>query len=373
MDKAQKLAQELLIIDTHIDVPHRLEQNPEDISQSTTGDLDYPRAIAGGLDAFFIVAYIPPDKEAEGTAKAYADATLDAVEDIVCRHPDRFELAYSPDDVRAEAGDGRGTFLLAIENAAPIEGSLANLRHYWNRGVRYITLCHGKCNHVCDSSYDSRRKWRGLSPFGRELVAEMNRIGMMIDVSHLSDESFYAVLEHSRTPVIASHSSCRHFTPGMERNMDDDMIKALAAKGGIIQICFGSMFINADVARRSRARSEAIEAYHAEHQDEDKQTRDAWATNYKQTHPVGSATVAEVVDHIDHVAALVGIDHVGLGSDFDGVGDDLPVGLEDVSCYPNLIGELLKRGWSEEDIRKICGENFLRVWTQILAAAEPTP
>ncbi|MBE0537292.1 MAG: dipeptidase [Phycisphaerae bacterium] len=369
LDNAKILARQTLIMDTHIDVPYRLNDKMDDVARGTSGDFDYPRAVKGGLDAFFIVAYVPPEMEQDGTARAFTEKTLDDIQQVVRRHPDKFALARSPEEVRAQFGDGRVSFILAIENGAPVEGDLTNVEHFFRRGVRYITLAHGKCNHICDSSYDNERKWHGLSPFGRELVAEMNRLGMMIDVSHLSDESFYDVLKHSRTPVIASHSSCRHFTPGMERNMDDAMIKAMAEKGGIIHINFGAMFLNPEVARKSKERWDAIDAYLAEHKLEG-EARQKWVAEYKKAHPVGSATVADVANHIDHVVALVGIDHVGLGSDFDGVGDQVPVGLEDVSCYPNLIYELLRRGYSEADIRKICGENFLRVWSQILLAAQ---
>ncbi len=367
--KAESLAKATLIVDTHIDVPYRLQGDMADVAHGTSSDFDYCRAVKGGLDAFFIVVYVPPEKEDEGTAGVFADETIDEIEEVVRLHPDKFALARGPEEVREQFGDGRVTFIVAIENGAPIEGDTANVQRYFDRGVRYITLAHGKCNHICDSSYDSERKWRGLSPFGRELVAEMNRVGMMIDVSHVSDEAFYEVIETSKAPVIASHSSCRHFTPGMERNMDDAMIKALAERGGIIQISFGAMFVNTEVARKSRERWDAIEAYTAEHKLEG-EARAQWVAAYRKANPVGKATVSDVADHIDHVVGLVGVDHVGLGSDFDGVGDQVPVGLEDVGRYPNLIYELLKRGYSEGDIRKICGENFLRVWGRILAAAE---
>jgi len=257
---------------------------------------------------------------------------------------------------------------MAIENGAPIEGDLDNLRHFYDRGVRYITLVHSKCNHICDSSYDKERKWHGLSPFGRELVAEMNRTGMIIDVSHVSDEAFYQVVELSKAPVVATHSSCRHFTPGWERNMDDKMIKRLAEKGGIIQITFGGMFVNTQVHRKNQQAWEVMDAYIARHNLQD-EAMDKYVARYRKAHPIGKANVADVAEHIDHAVKLVGIDHVGLGSDFDGVGDQVPVGLEDVSCYPNLIYELLKKGYTEADIAKICAANFLRVWSAIQSSA----
>jgi membrane dipeptidase len=190
----------------------------------------------------------------------------------------------------------------------------------------------------------------------------MNRLGIMIDVSHLSDESFYDVVEVSRAPVIASHSSCRHFTPGWERNMDDKMIRLLAEKGGVIQINFGSMFLTQEY----RKASSQVEAYLDEKGVEwDSPEATALIAEFREAVPAPEVTVMDVVAHIEHVVNLVGIDHIGLGSDYDGVGGELPVGLEDVSCYPNLIQELLKKDYSKEDVRKICSENLLRVWSQV--------
>lgn len=345
--KADELAHELLLIDTHQDTPYRLAKHPDDVSIRTTeGQFDYPRAKEGGLDALFMAVYVPPEREEEGNARQFADDTIDLIERLTQEHPQQFVLARSPADIKSQFGQGPLSVAIGMENGAPIEGDLANLHHFYDRGVRYITLCHSKCNHICDSSYDTERQWHGLSPFGKRLIAEMNRIGMMIDVSHISDEAFYQVIEYSRTPVVATHSSCRHFTPGWERNMDDDMIRLLAEHGGLIQITFGSIFVSPEVHRRYRDNHERGEK-----------------------NPLGQATVADVADHIDHAVSLVGIDHVGLGSDFDGVGN-LPEGLTDVSGYPNLIYELLKRGYTEEQLGKICSGNLLRVWSVIQDAAD---
>ncbi len=363
-DRANELAHKYMIVDTHMDVPHQLEKKMEDISQETSGDFDYPRAVTGGLDVVFMAVYVAPKYEEDGGAKAYADETIDMVEGIVKEHSDKFAMAGSPEDAGGQFGKGKVAVVLGMENGAPIEGDLNNLRHFYDRGIRYITLCHSKCNHICDSSYDKETKWQGLSPFGRELVAEMNRTGMIIDVSHVSDEAFYQIMELSKAPVVATHSSCRHFTPGWERNMDDKMIKLLAEKGGIIQITFGGMFVNTEVHSKYQRRWEVMDAYIARHNLEG-EARDNYVAEYKKAHSIGKANVADVAEHIDHAVKLVGIDHVGLGSDFDGVGDDLPVGLEDVSCYPNLIYELLKKGYTEDDIAKICAANFLRVWSAI--------
>jgi membrane dipeptidase len=198
----------------------------------------------------------------------------------------------------------------------------------------------------------------------------MNRLGIMVDVSHVSDDAFWDVLDTSTAPVIASHSSCRHFTPGWERNMSDDMIRALAGKGGVIQINFGSGFLDADVRKKRDARRAEIEAMLRKRGiGEDDPEAMPLVAAYEAEHPSPVASVRTVADHIDHVVQLVGVDHVGLGSDFDGVGDSLPDRLEDVSMYPNLIAELLDRGYAEPDIEKICSKNVLRVWRAVAATA----
>jgi len=227
---------------------------------------------------------------------------------------------------------------------------------------------HGKCNHISDSSFDPERKWNGLSSFGQEVVAEMNRIGMMIDVSHASDEAFYQILELSEAPVVATHSACRHFTPGRERNMDDEMIRQLADKGGTIQIAFGASFINKRASLRSTHRKRQI-LEHFRTADLDPDEQEVYADQYVLANPLPVADIFDVVAHVDRVVDLVGIEHVGLGSDFDGVWGELPADLRDVSCYPNLINELLKSGYTDEDVKKICSENILRVWSAVLETA----
>jgi len=253
-----------------------------------------------------------------------------------------------------------------MENGAPIENDLANVAYFHRRGIRYITLTHAKNNQICDSSYEKEGTWQGLSPFGREVVQEMNRVGIMIDVSHLTDATVRQILELSKAPVIASHSSCRKFTPGWERNMDDELIRLLADAGGVIQINFGSAFLDEAANRRSAKLWDELAAFRERNglSPDDPQVKEFRET-YDKTHPKIYAELFEVVDHIDHVVQLVGIDHVGFGSDFDGVGDSLPVDLKDVSDYPNLIRALLERGYDEGDLRKICGENLLRVWAEV--------
>ena len=363
--EAQRIAQSSIIVDTHIDVPYRLESRPADVSQATdSGDFDYPRAVNGGLNVPFMSIYTPAEHEAEGKSKATAESLIEIVEGIVSSAPEKFAIATSVADVRGQFEAGIMSLPMGMENGSPIEGDLANLQYFYDRGIRYVTPTHSLSNHLSDSSYDDNRRWKGLSDFGKEAIREMNRLGIMVDVSHVSDDAFWQIMEISAVPVIASHSSARHFTPGFERNMSDEMIIALGKNGGVIQINFGSMFLNQAALKYSRDRMAAGEQYLAEHPELSKSYlyREYPAIYAQQNGPMVYASLDDVLDHFDHVMKLVGIDHVGIGSDFDGVGDSLPVGLKDASGYPNLVEGLLRRGYSEEDIRKILGENLLRVW-----------
>ena len=365
--KAEKLAQQFVIVDTHIDAPFRLRMKWEDISQRTIGgEFDYVRAKQGGLNAPFMSIYIPAEYEKKGGAKALADTLIDMVETFARNWPKQFAIARSVEDVTKQFRRGVISLCMGMENGSPIEHEMANVQHFYDRGIRYITLAHALDNHISDSSYDTTHVWRGLSFFGRRLITEMNRVGIMVDVSHITDAAFYEVLNVTKAPVIASHSSCRFFTPGFERNMSDEMIQALAKQGGVIQINFGSSFLGQDFQDRERAgqkeMSEYLKSKGWKPEDSEAQT---YIKQYHQDHPLMYADVSNVADHIDHVVKLVGTDHVGLGSDFDGVEDSLPTGLKDVSQYPNIIYELLKRGYSEKDIQKICGGNLLRVWSEV--------
>jgi len=365
--KAKRLADTFIIVDTHIDVPYRLTERMEDISVRTDhGEFDYPRAKAGGLNVPFMSIYVPASYEEKGGAKKFADGLIDMVEGFAQKWPEKFAMAKSVSDVTRQFSDGKVSLAMGMENGSPIEGNLENIRYFYDRGIRYITLVHSKNNHICDSSFDKERRWNGLSPFGRQVVAEMNRLGIMIDVSHVSDSAFYQVMSLSRTPVIASHSSCRHFTPGWERNMDDNMIKLLASKGGVIQINFGSAFLTEELQKKwDVAWGEIMHYLTVNNLKSSDKEAEEFIRKYRESHKIGFADISDVVAHIDHVVRLVGVDYVGFGSDFDGVGDSLPTGLKDVSDYPNLIFELLKKGYSDEDIEKICSGNLLRVWSQV--------
>jgi membrane dipeptidase len=366
--EARRIADTNIVVDTHIDVPFKILERGGDVSRAANGyDFDYPRARAGGLDAPFMSIYTDAELEAEGRSKEVAEQLIDIVEKIASSAPDKFALARSPADVRANFAAGLISLPMGMENGSPIEGDLDNLRHFYDRGIRYITLAHSLSNHISDSSFDENRRWHGLSDFGKDVVAEMNRLGIMIDVSHISDEAFWQVVDLSATPVIASHSSLRHFTPGFERNMSDEMIERLAQNGGVIQINFGSGFVD-KAARDYDARLwPAATAWRADHPElgfNDMVER-FMPTYFAENGPYPFASIEAVLDEIDRAVALAGIDHVGLGSDFDGVGDTLPVGLKDVSAYPHLVEGLLERGYDEASIRKILGENLLRVWSEV--------
>ncbi len=367
---AADIAAQTLIIDTHIDVPYRLFKAPADVSQATAdGDFDVPRARAGGLNAPFMSIYIPASVDEAGGAFNFAEQSIASVEQLARLHPDQFAVATCSDDLLVHFAQGLISLPLGMENGGPIAGRIENLRHFFDRGIRYITLTHSKSNHISDSSYDDNEAWQGLSAFGQSLIKAMNNIGMIIDVSHISDNAFWQVMEHSATPVLATHSSLRHFTPGFHRNMSDDMVRALAANGGVIQINFGSAFLHAPAQDYGKARSAAAKAYEATLSDRSDADREralqAFAVDYAAQHPYPFATMDVVLDHIDRVVAIAGIDAVGLGSDYDGVGDSLPIGLKDVATYPDLIQGLLDRGYDRESIEKILSGNTLRVWRAV--------
>ncbi|MDD3558647.1 MAG: dipeptidase [Melioribacteraceae bacterium] len=365
--KAVELAKKIIIVDTHIDLHYRLISKRDDIAdRSDEGNFDLARAVEGGLNAPFISIFTSARYEAEGISKSKADELIDFVEYVVKTDPDKTAIPKSVNDIYHNFAMGKISLPLGMENGSPIESDLKNIDYFYDRGIRYITLTHGSNNHIGDSSYDDEEKWGGLSPFGKEVVKRMNELGIMVDISHVSDKTFWDVLKITKVPVIASHSSCREFTPGFERNMSDGMIKALAENGGTIQITFGSSFLRKDIRDKIKARNDNITYYVREHgwmMNDDKARE--YSRKYRNENPVGYADVSDVAKHIDHTVKIAGIDHVGIGSDFDGVGDSLPTGLKDVSQYPNLIYELLKLGYSEEEIEKIMSGNLLRVWREV--------
>lgn len=377
---ADELAHKYIITDGHVDLPYRLkvknfrlDREYMGIPVSTTeGDFDYERAKKGGLDAPFMSIYIPSSYQLQpDNGKALADSLINMISAIATQIPDKFALANSPAEVDANFNAGKISLPMGMENGAPIGDDLANVKYFHERGIRYITLTHGKDNQICDSSYDTTRTWNGLSPFGEDVVKEMNRVGIMVDISHVSDSTFYDVIKLTKIPVIASHSSCRAFTPDFQRNMNDDMIKKLGENGGVIQINFGSAFLDSAVRAGNDLNRKKLQA---QLDEKGLKSSDSLAKpiveQFRKDNPSLFADVEIVADHIDHVVKLAGIDHVGIGSDYDGVGDSLPTGLKDVSQYPNLIYVLLKRGYTEEDIAKVCYKNVWRVWNQVEQAAK---
>lgn len=378
LEIAHKIAQNTIIVDGHMDLPLRIynqtDGNPEQsydfINRQEEGNIDYVRAREGGVDAPFMAIYIPASYQETGGAKGLADTLIMMVEKLATTWSDKIAMAYSPQDIKDNFEKGLLSLPMGIENAAAIEDDLSNVKYFFDKGIRYMTLTHGKDNLVGDSSYDDSETHGGLSEFGREVVKEMNRLGMIIDVSHITDKTFFDVAELSKAPIVATHSSVRNFTPGFERNVSDDIIEKIAEKGGMVMITFGGSFLDQSYADANTE----IRAHIMEWLQENNLTyRDPEAQEYIKQYSADkkpTVYVSKVAEHIDHVVKLVGIDHVGLGSDFDGVGDTLPEGLKDASMYPNLIAELLKLGYSKEEIEKICSKNFFRVWDQIMAVAE---
>lgn len=373
LEVAKDIARNTIMVDGHVDLPYRmkvggftLQREMLDVSVRTDGgNFDFPRSKEGGLDAPFMSIYIPADYQLRGGAKVLADSLILMTERVAKSWPDKFAMAYSPKDIENNFKEGKISLPMGIENGAAIEDDLANVDYFYQKGIRYITLTHGKDNLIGDSSYDTTRTHGGLSLFGKKVVQRMNQKGIMVDISHVSDDTFYDVLEITEVPVIASHSSARHFTPGFERNMDDEMIKALGKNGGVIMINFGGSFIDGAYNERSAAVREHVVNWLAE---KGLSRNDPEAVAYITAYAAENnpfPDVQKVADHIDHVVQLAGIEAVGLGSDFDGVGDSLPTGLKDVSMYPNLIAELLKRGYNKTAIEKICYENIFRVWRAV--------
>ncbi len=377
---ADELAHKYIITDGHVDLPYRLRFKNFRVERkymtipvsSDEGDFDYERAKKGGLDAPFMSIYIPsinqlqPDK-----GKLLADSLINMVTGIAEQIPDKFALANTPAEVEINFKAGKISLPMGMENGAPVGDDLKNIQYFFDRGIRYITLTHSKDNQICDSSGDTTHTWNGLSPFGVKVVEEMNRIGMMVDISHVDDSTFYQVMKLSKAPCIASHSSCRYFAPTVKRDMTDDMIKKLGENGGVMHINFYNAFLDSVVVNQNKINREKLKALLEE---KGLAANDTLAKpiieQFKKDNPSLNTDVEMVANHIDHVVKLAGIDHVGIGSDFDGVDGELPTGLEDVSCYPNLIYALLKRGYTEADIEKICYANTWRVWNKAIEVAK---
>lgn len=364
--KALAIHDSAIVIDTHCDTPMAMIERGVNIGNKLDStDVDLVRMKQGGVDASFFAVYVSNNLDEKHPAKN----ALEMIDEIYLQveaNPDLAEMAFSVSNIIDIEKKGKRAILIGIENGGPMEGSLRLLRDYYRLGVRYITLTHVKNNDICDSSTAEKPRWNGLSPFGREAVTEMNRLGMMVDVSHISDQAFWEVLKVSRAPVIASHSCCRSICDS-PRNLTDKMIRKLAEKGGVIQINFFSAFLDPDYREKAEAIRKKIAPQRKElkekYQDNQNQY---WSAVFKLwlKHAPPPPEIDILIEHIDHVVKLVGIDYVGLGSDFDGA-SSYPRGLEDISGFPLITYHLLKRGYQPMDIKKILGGNLLRVFKQV--------
>ena len=358
----------MFILDSHCDTPSQILRLRDLSLDNDLAQVDYPKLKKGNVDGAFFALYIPADMDTVD-AKSYLLRLMGGVKRTLAENPDKAALAVSMSQAVENKSKGLFSIFLGLENGSPLgdsEESFELLHKLYDAGVRYVTLCHSRHNQICDSCACTTPKWGGLSPFGKRLVAEMNRIGMLVDVSHISDSSFYDVLACSTKPVVATHSSCRSLA-GHPRNMTDDMIRELAARGGVIQINFYPIFLDSDFASRLSSsgiaeRGESIEAeFIADPANIEK--RQAWNAVQRELLALERPSYKLIADHIDHVVSLVGVDHVGIGSDYDGI-EITPDGMEDVSMMPKLFDELRTRGYSEEDLTKIAGGNFFRVLEQ---------
>jgi len=360
--RARKLAAEAIGIDSHIDTVQRVLVMGEDLGKRwDAGHVDIPRLQEGGTHAPFFALWVPVYFPGAEAVRRTLDLR-DAMQSVLDTHKDQMELATTAADIRRIVKAGKISVFLTVEGGHTIDDDLRVLRMYYQLGVRSMTLTHSRNNNWADSATD-KPVHNGLTDFGREVVREMNRLGMLVDVSHVADKTFYDTLSVTSKPVIVSHSSMRAISP-VPRNVTDEMLWALAKNGGVIGISFGEGFVNPKDAEalESAIKTEtagpaltgrALDDYAAE------DVRNLFGTRVKV-----AATVADVVDHIDHAVRIAGIDHVGIGSDFDGVSGP-PNGLDDVSKMPALIEVLLQRGYAERDVKKILGENYLRVIREV--------
>ena len=372
---AAALHQRALVVDTHIDVPYRFVENDFDLTErQSQGHFDFVRAREGGLDASFFVVFVESEHNQPGTHPKATGGAFARAQEIIARIEEKLaasaevaELARTPDEVEAIVARGKHAVILGLENGAPVEGDFAKLRQLYDQGIRYVTLTHAWDNHICDSSYDERHSHGGLTEFGRRLIPEMNRLGMMIDISHLSDDAARQVLELSTSPVLATHSSMRAFRD-MERNISDELVRAVANNAGSVHINFGLYFLTEKTGKEIEKRWQASKALRARITDEH-ELETAVEEHYANW-KIPAVPASEVLRHIRHAVGIAGVDHVGLGSDFDGV-RETPTGLEDVSGYPLVTQMLLDAGFPEEDILKILGGNFMRVWRDNNRRARP--
>jgi membrane dipeptidase len=369
-DEALAIHKEALVFDGHNDLPWQFREKAGlsftrlDITRDQKAQglhTDIPRLRKGGVGAQFWAAYVPVETRKKGTAVRDTLEQIDVIRRMVRAHPETFEMAATADDVVRIHKAGKIASLIGVEGGHSIDNSLAVLRMYYALGVRYMTLTHTETLDWADSATDEA-KHHGLTKFGEEVVAEMNRLGMLVDISHVSADTMRHALRVTRAPLIASHSSAFALAEH-PRNVPDDVLKLVAKNGGVVMVNFYPGFLSPEAARISRDAYGAARELKAKYPDE-KEFETAMKA-WQKEHPMPPVSIHTVVDHIEHVIKTAGIDHVGLGSDFDGI-NAVPQGLEDVSCYPYITQELLNRGYKKDDILKVLGGNMLRV----LRAAE---
>ncbi len=364
-DRARRIQASVLGVDGHNDTVQRIMFENVDIgNRLTDGAIDIPRLQEGGIHVPFFALWVPTYYKGSEAVRRTLDFR-DAMQRVLDKYPDRIELATSAHDIERIVGQKKIAAVLTVEGGHQIDNDLAVLRMYRRMGILSMTLTHFRSNDWADSS-TGRPEHNGLTEFGKQVVREMNAIGMIVDISHVSDKSFYDVVQVTTKPVIASHSSCRSFSD-VPRNMSDDMLRALAKNGGVVGVNLGAAFLNqkdAEELKQAISHENALEPNLAGAELDQFAAKEGAESGESHPH-LGNATVEDAAECIDHIVKVAGIEHVGIGSDFDGT-EIVPRGLEDVSKMPNLTEALLKRGYSEGDIKKIMGGNFLRVVREVV-------
>lgn len=352
----------MFVLDSHCDTPSQILRLRDLSLDNDHSHVDFPKLRKGGVDGAFFALYIPASLGTED-AFDYAMTLWDGVQGSVSANKVSACFATSAEEAYINKSRGLFSVFLGLENGSPIGGDISRVKYFYDKGIRYITLCHSLDNQICDSCASEVKKWGGLSPFGIEVVREMNRLGILVDVSHVSDDAFYDVLKYSSKPVVATHSCCRALC-NHPRNLSDDMIRALADAGGVVQINFYPLFLDpafASVLSRSGVmeKGEKVEKEFIA-DPADMARRKAWNMVQDEIMALPRPSYTLIADHIDHVVDIAGVDHVGLGSDFDGI-EVTPEGMEDISMMPRIFEELLRRGYSDDDLAKIASGNFFRI------------
>lgn len=360
----------MFVLDSHCDTPSQIIRLRDLSADNPFAQVDFPKLRKGGVDASFFALYTSGTMQPDAATR-YALEMLASVNDAVEAASGTVALAHTSKEALANKAAGKTSIFIGMENGLPIQNNLALLRQFFRMGVRYMTLTHNTDNQICDSAAQGSR-WGGLSPFGRKVVAEMNRIGMIIDLAHASDDTFFDCVRCSKAPVVSTHSCCRALAHH-RRNMTDDMLRAIAAVDGVIQINFYPLFLSDDFAAVLDASgldpiADSIEEEFIKDPTNPDKYR-AWVDVQRKLMSLKRPTVVDVVNHIDHAVSVAGIDHVGIGSDFDGI-NVTPEGLEDVSKMPLVFDEMKRRGYTSSDIEKVAGLNFLRVMDEVQGLAE---